>query len=63
VLLPQDAGMGAAAAGHALAALTAQGIGYVVLGEVTLGPEHFDSTIEVASDGTWTHPTIQRETA
>lgn len=63
VLLPQDAGLGAAAAGRALAALAAQGIGYVVLGEVTLGPDHFDTTIEIASDGTWTHATTQRETA
>ena len=63
VLLPQDAGMGAAADGPALAALAAQRIGYVVLGEVTLGSDQFDSTIEVASNGTWTHATTQRETA
>jgi putative ATP-binding cassette transporter len=46
--------VGATQAGSALAALTARGIGYVVLGDETLGTEHFDAVVEIAPDGTWT---------
>jgi ABC-type uncharacterized transport system fused permease/ATPase subunit len=47
-------GVGAARAGELLSALAARGIGYVVLGDEPLPGMHFDTVVEIASDGTWT---------
>jgi hypothetical protein len=54
VLVHPADGFGAARAGEALAALAARGVGYVVLDEEALGPEHFDAAVTIAADGGWT---------
>jgi putative ATP-binding cassette transporter len=54
VLVHPADGLGAARASAALAALAARGIGYVVLDEEALGPEHFDAVVTITADGGWT---------
>jgi len=46
-----------------LEALAARGIGYVVLGDGSLGREHFDSVLEIAPDGTSTWTATQETSA
>ena len=62
VLMELETGIGAARAGEVLAALAARGIGYVALGDETLGSEHFDAVVDIAADGSWTR-TVTRKGA
>jgi putative ATP-binding cassette transporter len=64
VLLPHfEDSLGIPRGGEALAALAARGIGYLVIGDVTFGPEHFDGIVEIAPDGTWTQTATQEGAA
>jgi len=64
VLLPHfEANLGIARGGDALAALAARGIGYVVVGDVTVDAPHVDGIVEIAPDGTWTQTATQEGAA
>ena len=58
-----EANLGIARGGDALAALAARGIGYVVVGDVTVDAPHVDGVVEIAPDGTWTQTATQEGAA
>ena len=58
-----EANLGIARGGDALAALAARGIGYVVVGDVTVDAPHVDGIVEIAPDGTWTQTATQEGAA
>jgi len=64
VVLPHfEANLGVARGGEALAVLAARGIGYVVIGDVTVDAPHVDGIVEIAPDGTWTQTATQEGAA
>ena len=64
VVLPHfEANLGIARGGEALAALAARGIGYVVIGDVTVDAPHVDSIVDIAVDGTWKQTAMQEGAA